>query len=42
MAGVAFNHVPYNAPGQVAIDAAAGRIDVSVNWKNGANGCAWR
>jgi tripartite-type tricarboxylate transporter receptor subunit TctC len=31
MAGVSLNHVPYKAPGQVALDAAAGQIDLSFN-----------
>jgi tripartite-type tricarboxylate transporter receptor subunit TctC len=31
MAGVQLNHVPYKAPGQVALDAAAGQIDLSFN-----------
>lgn len=31
MAGVKLNHVPYKAPGQVALDAAAGQIDLSFN-----------
>ncbi|MFT3721899.1 Bug family tripartite tricarboxylate transporter substrate binding protein [Pseudorhodoferax sp.] len=31
MAGVQLNHVPYKAPGQVAVDAAAGQIDLSFN-----------
>lgn len=31
MAGISLNHVPYKAPGQVAVDAAAGQIDLSFN-----------
>lgn len=31
MAGIKLNHVPYKAPGQVALDAAAGQIDLSFN-----------
>ena len=31
MAGISLNHVPYKAPGQVALDAAAGQIDLSFN-----------
>jgi tripartite-type tricarboxylate transporter receptor subunit TctC len=31
MASISLNHVPYKAPGQVALDAAAGQIDLSVN-----------
>ncbi|WP_198968769.1 Bug family tripartite tricarboxylate transporter substrate binding protein [Xylophilus sp. ASV27] len=31
MAGIRLNHVPYKAPGQVALDAAAGQIDLSFN-----------
>ncbi|MFT4101936.1 MAG: tripartite tricarboxylate transporter substrate binding protein [Burkholderiaceae bacterium] len=31
MAGIQLNHVPYKAPGQVALDAAAGQIDLSFN-----------
>lgn len=31
MAGVKLNHVPYKAPGQVAMDAAAGQLDLSFN-----------
>ncbi|MGH6625683.1 MAG: Bug family tripartite tricarboxylate transporter substrate binding protein [Burkholderiaceae bacterium] len=31
MAGISLNHVPYKAPGQVALDAVAGQIDLSFN-----------
>ena len=31
IAGVKLTHVPYKAPGQVALDAAAGQIDLSFN-----------
>ncbi len=31
MAKVKLNHVPYKAPGQVALDAASGQIDLSFN-----------
>ncbi len=31
MAGVKLNHVPYKAPGQVALDAVAGQIDLGFN-----------
>ncbi|MFT4193172.1 Bug family tripartite tricarboxylate transporter substrate binding protein [Ottowia sp.] len=31
MAGIQLNHVPYKAPGQVAVDAAAGQLDISFN-----------
>ncbi|MFF7055118.1 tripartite tricarboxylate transporter substrate binding protein [Achromobacter spanius] len=36
MAGVKLNHVPYKAPGQVALDAAAGQIDLSFNGMSSA------
>ncbi|MES2999551.1 MAG: tripartite tricarboxylate transporter substrate binding protein [Pseudomonadota bacterium] len=29
MAGIKLNHIPYKAPGQAAIDAAAGQVDIS-------------
>jgi tripartite-type tricarboxylate transporter receptor subunit TctC len=31
VAGIELNHVPYKAPGQVALDAASGQIDLSFN-----------
>ncbi|TEA71901.1 Bug family tripartite tricarboxylate transporter substrate binding protein [Allopusillimonas ginsengisoli] len=31
MAGISMNHIPYKAPGQVALDAASGQIDLSFN-----------
>ncbi|MFT3814882.1 MAG: tripartite tricarboxylate transporter substrate binding protein [Acidovorax sp.] len=31
MAGIKLNHIPYKAPGQVALDAAAGQLDLSFN-----------
>ena len=31
VAGIELNHIPYKAPGQVALDAAAGQIDLSFN-----------
>ncbi len=31
MAGISLNHVPYKAPGQVALDAVSGQIDMGFN-----------
>lgn len=31
MADISLNHIPYKAPGQVAVDAAGGQIDLSFN-----------
>jgi tripartite-type tricarboxylate transporter receptor subunit TctC len=31
MTGVKLNHIPYKLPGQVALDAASGQIDISIN-----------
>lgn len=36
MAGVKLNHVPYQLPGQVALDAASGQIDLSFNGMSSA------
>jgi len=31
MAGIKLNHIPYRSPGQVALDAASGQLDISFN-----------